>query len=222
MDKPAEYHLKHSGLHSVHLFGGRWHDDQHNEWGYRTSLEMKENRDSILCLGCSFTYGQCVTVEESWPYVLGKKLNRPSYNLGRPGGSMDSTYRILNSWLPILKSKDVFILIVYKRREFYLPIQKRFMPMGPSFPAFLTNTDYDLRPVLLTSDIQYDLDHQKNIRAIKNVCDEFDSNLHLIDCSNDFDRINPEFVDVASDNLHPGPKQQLIYAENFYDKIQNN
>lgn len=211
---------KHSGLPKDHFLSGRWHPDEHNEYDYRTSLEMKENRDSIVCLGCSFTYGQSVTIENTWPYILGQKLNRPSYNLGRPGGSMDSSYRILNAWLPVLKSKDVFILNCFRRREFYLDTLKKFMPIGPGFPGFLANTENSLRPVLLTSDIQYNLDKQKTMRAIKNLCNEFDSKLHFIDYE---DCLNTtSFVDFGDDGQHPGPKQQLIYAENFYDKIQNN
>jgi len=220
LDKDREYHLKHSGLHIFSFLSGRWNEEEHNEWGYRTLLDLKENRDSILCLGCSFTYGQAVEKKYPWPEVLGRKTNRDVFNLGRPGGSLDSTYRILNSWLPVLKSKDICILNCFRRREFYLPVKKRFMPMGPSFPGFLANTDYSLRSVFLTNDIQYDLDRQKTMRAIKNVCDEFDSKLHFIDYEGSLDNVS--FIDLGTDRQHPGPKQQEVYAELFYDKIQNN
>ena len=213
--------LKHSGLQNSSFIGGRWYLDQHNEWGYRTSLEMKENRESILCLGCSYTYGQGVKEEYTWPYILGQKLNRPSYNLGRPGGSIDSSYRILSAWLPVLKSEDVFILNCFRRRELYFENHKRFIPIGPAFPGFLANTEYALRPTLLTNDIQYDLDKQKTIDAIKNVCNEFDSKLHFVDY-NYSGSVDTCLIDFGDDGKHPGPKQQLIYAENFYDKIQNN
>jgi len=212
--------LKHSNLPVDTFLSSRWDDKNHNEYGFRTSTEMKENRNSILCLGCSFTYGQAVEKEESWPEVLGIKSNRDVFNLGRPGGSLDSVYRILNSWLPILKSKDVCVLNCFRRIELYLDSKKRFIPIGPGFPGFLANTEYALRPVLLTNDIQYNLDKQKTLKAIKNVCDEFDSKLHFID----YDGIlhETDILDLGTDGQHPGPKQQQAYAELFYDKIQNN
>ena len=212
--------LKHSNIDENSYLAGRWNIDEHNEYGYRTSLEMKENRDSILCLGCSFTYGQAVSIENSWPYILGKKLDRPSYNLGKPGGSIDSSYRILNAWLPILKSKDVFILNCFRRKELYLSQHERFIPIGLGFPGFLANTEYSLRTVLLMNDIQYNLDKQKTLKAIKSVCDDFYSKLHFIDYDDYDGSINPtSFIDLGTDGQHPGPKQQEAYAEKFYDKI---
>jgi len=212
--------LKHSGMPDDHFLAGRLDFKNHNEYGFRTSTEMKENRNSILCLGCSFTYGQAVEKEESWPEVLGVKSNRDVFNLGKPGGSLDAVYRFLNSWLPILKSKDVCVLNCFRRREVYMDDRKRFIPIGSRFPAFLANTEYSLRTILLTNDIQYNLDRNKTMRAIKNLCDEFDSNLHFIDYENnlDYDYI----IDLGTDGQHPGPKQQEAYAELFYDKIQNN
>lgn len=214
--------LKKSGLTDDHWLGGRWDIPNHNEYGFRTSTEMKENRDSIICLGCSFTYGQSVEKEESWPEVLGSKINRDVFNLGRPGGSLDSSYRILESWLPTIQSKDVCLLNCFRRREIYMDIRKSFVPIGASFPGYIANSDYSLRNILLTNDIQYNLDYNKTLRALKNLCEEFDTKLHFIDNLELFKPDSFNFIDVGADGQHPGPKQQKAFAEAFYDKIQNN
>lgn len=49
-----------------------------------------EGKKNILFLGCSFTFGQGVNDEESFPFLVGKKSGWRTYNAGIPGASPSS------------------------------------------------------------------------------------------------------------------------------------
>lgn len=63
--------------------------------------------DVIVTAGCSFTVGANINnADKKWvgkPYtfteLLGKRLNLPTVNLGKPGGSNDRIVRKINDWI---------------------------------------------------------------------------------------------------------------------------
>lgn len=56
-------------------------------------------KNMYVCLGCSFTYGVGIPSYMTWPSVLEKHTGIKTLNLGVPGGSIQTSYRILDSWL---------------------------------------------------------------------------------------------------------------------------
>jgi hypothetical protein len=56
-------------------------------------------KNMYVCLGCSFTYGVGIPSCQTWPSVIEERTGIKTLNLGVPGGSIQASYRILDSWL---------------------------------------------------------------------------------------------------------------------------
>lgn len=56
-------------------------------------------KNMYVCLGCSFTYGVGIPSYTTWPSALERRTGIKTLNLGVPGGSIQTSYRILDSWL---------------------------------------------------------------------------------------------------------------------------
>ena len=60
-----------------------------NEYNFRTKDTFDRNNPGLLSLGCSHTYGVGLRDDETWPYMLSKKLGLPNWNAGCGGESID-------------------------------------------------------------------------------------------------------------------------------------
>jgi hypothetical protein len=125
---------------------------EHNSYGYRCKeFEFNSTRPSIICVGCSFTYGTGLPVEDTWVSRIAEQYpDYHVYNFGFPGGSGDLVVRTLWSIGEKLNTKIVCILWpeIY-RYEIYHghcienilighePHQKFFIP------EMLNNTHFD-------------------------------------------------------------------------------
>jgi len=79
-----------------------------NSHGFRApEFELLEN---FITVGCSFTYGIGLPQQCAWPQILSQKIGIPVYNLGVPGGSLDTCYRVIKHYVPLLKPKFVVML----------------------------------------------------------------------------------------------------------------
>lgn len=64
-----------------------------NSLGFRSNEFT--SKKGLVTLGCSFTFGTGLHLEETWGHKLAVKLNLPHYNLGRSGSSIDTSFRFL-------------------------------------------------------------------------------------------------------------------------------
>jgi hypothetical protein len=85
---------------------------QYNSHGFRTQeFDVDTIVPSILCLGCSFTEGIGVRVDQAWPSLI--QLHFPDYrvyNLGFGGAPGDAMPRILTNLGQMLHTSFVFLL----------------------------------------------------------------------------------------------------------------
>ena len=93
---------------------------RHNQWGFRHTGDFVENRNSIVFLGCSLTYGIGVNYEQTWTYYVSKELGLDCINLAQPGTAINASYRVAKYWLPIIKPKAVMFYVPdHHRRELW-------------------------------------------------------------------------------------------------------
>lgn len=59
----------------------------HNSYGYRCE---EFNNQEILMLGCSYTRGDGLPLDLTWPHMLAKKMNKPYINLAKGGDGMQA------------------------------------------------------------------------------------------------------------------------------------
>jgi len=180
-----------------------------NSYGFRTKFSLldppkKENK-RMLALGCSFTFGTGLVNEQIWCNIVEKNTNYDVINLGMPGGSLDSIFRILYSWYKIVEPDQILIQVPHlTRREFFsddLHIhtagswRSKFFEFREEFWGDEYDEFYNFKNRLLIETIAGNT-------PVKYVNIE------------DF-RMN----DYARDALHYGPETQKKLAENIIENI---
>lgn len=109
-----------------------------NRLGIRTSgIDLVNDYVDTLMVGCSFTFGEGLPYEMTWPFLIAKKYNWSFENLGFPGSSISRITRILTTILPTKKPKRVIILFPAHGR------QELFVDKDWIGPNDTNNTNFD-------------------------------------------------------------------------------
>ena len=74
-------------------------------WGFR-NRKVPESAD-IVAVGDSHTYGNTATMDESWPYVLGRLTGRQVYNMGMGGYGPNQYFYLSKSKALSLKPRMI-------------------------------------------------------------------------------------------------------------------
>lgn len=183
-----------------------------NSLGFRS--EEFDQEDQAVFLGCSFTVGVGLPVEDTWAYHISKNLNLKCYNLGIGGGSMDLAFRLSYFLLKEIKPKIVFLLCpsefrceIFEQNDLktFLPgEQDRLLAGHGYYKSFISNKIND------------NMNRQKNLMAIRCLCDDLrikfislDQSYHIPDTHRDY----------ARDLWHGGPLANKSLAELFLNKL---
>lgn len=184
-----------------------------NSHAFRTQEldDLFDFTESIMCIGCSMTFGIGVHNETTWAYKVGQELNLPVINLGIPGGSLDAMYRVYSYWQPRIKSKYTLALMPPGRR---MEIQTNrhkdawqnghWEKVGAHRIGDLMSINKPLGELFalqLFEDEIYTVSTQKNINAIKHIAHETNSRFHLFDTEGWLSKDQIK----ARDGIHPGP-----------------
>lgn len=172
----------------------------------RCKYPIQFNRDSVMALGCSCTFGYGLEEHQAWPSLLEERIEMPVYNFGVNGGSADSVFRVVASLLPIIQSRVLCVQAPSDyRREIWFEGKEEPDRIG----AWVKDR------VDLLSEKEVALNKKKNYYAIVELCRRYDCELRLFR-SNDSDE-NPRHLETpyASDGLHPGVRWHEAVAEFF-------
>lgn len=128
--------------------------------GHRNDFEIDKNKTYNVYLGCSFTYGIAVPNENIWVHVLNRHLNSPAFNLGVPGCSIDTCYRLLKYYIDEIKIDNIFLLVP--------PLNRREIFRKGAFTVCSIWTPDDFRPLANENDLE--INCEKTIDAIGFLC----------------------------------------------------
>jgi len=177
-----------------------------NKQGFRCE-EFVENTD-ILFLGCSYTIGVGLPLENTWSYLVAESLGSTYANLGQGGGSNDTAFRLGYYWIPKIKPKFVFLLSPQPHRfelittdmiHFFSPTN-----LSERFKQFTENW--------MTNDINPTLDQIKNTLALEHIC--LKQGIKFINCNS----LELARKDYARDLSHPGVESNRQFAQSILNK----
>lgn len=91
-----------------------WHQPgaityEFNSEGFR-SPEFDSDQPTVMVLGCSYTMGIGLPVQDTWPTMLASTLQMKLANFGWGGASGDYCYRMAEYWIPKLNPQLVVLL----------------------------------------------------------------------------------------------------------------
>ena len=221
-----------------------------NRLGIRTSgVDIVKDYVNTIMIGCSFTFGEGLPFQLTWPYLISKKFNCSFENLGYPGASISRITRVLTAILPIKKPKRVIILFpALGRQELFIdavPTDKNtnyitvnYTANHPPSETYFAKVCMDYENSL-TSHIDL-VDMYKNFHIIKLLADSLDIQLVVSSWDPDvheklfdvFDesQISAHFHylaqdkknDKARDGMHPGENPNRVFAANIEYLINGN
>lgn len=209
----------------------KWVIDYENHHSLRS--EEDQNYD-IFCIGCSFTYGDGLdNIQDTWPELLSKQLDRSVANFGVVGMSIHGCYRQALYCLENLDVKKMIVLLPPFGRMLH-----RFKFLG-------NNAYYNYTPVSGKSNLDFFNRKTNNTKIIKHSerfgkrfinrlvkLNQPGCRIYLSSWDADvYDSIPmgdhklPKYPDLkiytdrASDGKHPHYKHNKFFVESIHDII---
>lgn len=173
------------------------------------------DQPSIVFLGCSHTFGVGLPVDNTWPFIVASSLNLKCYNLGIPGGSNDTAFRLSYYWLERI-NPAVVVLCLIEPSRFELIDNQSIIRFNPSFVSIPTVEQHykDFYKTWVSTDCNPELNKEKNVLAITQICNRLNIELKVFDSSYFVD----SKVDVARDLSHAG----TVTNKNFANYVLTN
>ena len=187
-----------------------------NNYGFRSDVDFIKGDNCNVFLGCSYTFGEAVPTENTWPILVNNQLNDYTlYNLGVPGGGPESCYRVLKGFIDFVNIKRVFLLLpLSDRREFYYNKQWYHIKANS-----VNVTSTDIISGIFSREEAY-INRLRNIDAIKFLCHSSNIPLYMLDLND----VETEKIVVndrtARDLLHPGKSAHSKFAEIYLSMIK--
>jgi hypothetical protein len=174
-----------------------------NSHGFRgEGMPTESKKRSVLCLGDENTFGVGMPEGKLWTTLVGQTMKVRAYNLGMINGNMESAFRVLMYWLPKIKPQHVFLLEPAQGYEYHT--KDGLTRMNHAFFA--------------TTEDNWVMRKEAGMRAIKSLCDQFDTPLTIDDgCSDDYFSLFREH-DLARDLKHFGSKRHIHIAMTMLKK----
>jgi hypothetical protein len=189
-----------------------------NSQGFRD--DEFDQRPASLAIGCSFTQGIGLKVDQCWPRQLENLLQKKVWNLGVGGVGLDTCYRLLEYWINHLNVDSVFCTVPPMTRY------EVFIDQWNQWESFSVHTTFESPhhwPAWLPSyhknymayDENSELNRRKNIHAIRDICSQ-----HRVSFYVDYlDNFGNSASD-ARDMMHHGPSAHTTLAQDFFEQTK--
>ena len=195
----------------------------HNSHAFRTAeFETKEN---FIAVGCSHTYGIGLHQHQTWSELLSGMLDLSVYNLGVPGGSADTCYRVVKHYVKELRPKFVAMLQPEPSRQeiFIRGLPYIYVPNGAD------EENLSSSPWLkhwYANDDNGNVAAQKNIDAIIGICKTYQVDFYMVEAHHVSGHGPHNFrtstgLSLARDLQHPGTAFHHRLATEFLKNITN-
>ena len=196
-------------------------DYKFNSFAFRADEFIDDENPSLMTLGCSHTMGVGIRYEDTFSYILSRKLKHKNYNLGNFGASNDTAFRYAYYWIPKLKPTAVLLMSPeYTRCEMFNNVYYHNYVLGTEvkYPKFNLLSLWYKRYYIQKENCM--MNHLKNINAIMNICKENNVPLYIENASDYFNKNKAK--DYARDLAHFGPKTNKKVADILYNKYFQN
>ncbi len=186
-----------------------------NSHGFRCDEFSQE--PGFIALGCSFTCGIGLPVEQTWPWQVGSALGLRAWNLGIGSASLDTCFRMLVNYLDQLQPKFVMLLIPHAYRFEIHAADGPFWFM----PGVVVNDKslQTVQKVWYANDQNSHINQIKNLWAMQHLCSERGIRLITQDIPTEPQDVTDRWP-TARDLLHNGNSTQTLWANNFLKKLE--
>jgi hypothetical protein len=196
---------------------------QQSGWNDTTVIEYKFNQQCfrtdefdqssrILVLGCSFTIGVGLHLDQTWPSQFGKLIGKPTWNLATGSANIDTCYRILKHYLPYLNVSTV-IMCEPENDRFEIWTNKNGVDIVTTIVNSAQNQLNGYTDLWYSSIKNSTIQYEKTLEAMHNICDRAGVkflHFHRHDASKKYYGHTP---DESRCLKHLGPNSQRLIAQ---------
>lgn len=180
-----------------------------NDMGFRMDIDMMQIRPGKcdFYLGCSHTFGIGLNLEDTWCWKLALYRGLTCVNLGYPGGSAETQYRLLRAWAGRLRPRRAYTLGYYLGRREVMIDNIRANQIGPW-------TDYEPGKTLYTVMTSYEeniISTYRAFDAMRAVC--FDYGIELYSPTSQAGKI------VYPNKYHKGARDLIHNSPEWHSSI---
>lgn len=186
---------------------------RHNSHGFR--CPEFDQRPSGIALGASVTFGVGVPESQTWSQVLARSMGIHVWNLGVEGGALDTCFRVLKYYINQLNVEFVALVVPPTGRFELMSHHGRYQVFGMHMEP---DRHFDYIKEWLVSDENAQLNSEKNIRAMRDLCHEQDIEFYFPG----FDAFFPDDGGQARDLKHPGTTAHREFAEIVRQNLKRN
>lgn len=137
-----------------------------NKKGFRA--DEFDNRPGFIALGCSFTCGIGLPIDQVWPSIVGQSTGLVPWNLGIGGCGLDTCFRMLYNYIDQLNVKFVMLLTPDRDRFEIHKLGTPCMAMHNSpHPDSVIN---DIKKFWFSDEQNTAVNFNKNLLAIQQLC----------------------------------------------------
>ena len=185
-----------------------------NHQGFR--CDEFDDRPAGLALGCSFTEGVGIPVDDTWPAVLSGLIGQHIWNLGIGGGAMDTCFRMLDHYIDVLNPKFVVLCQPPAQRfELFDRYNNSRVFIANHFPPF-TEIYKTFAEEWMANDVNTETNSRRNLLAMQFRCQK--RNIPFFTFPNHPDLRKDSF---GRDLVHPGVESNHLFAHKIYKKIKD-
>lgn len=185
-----------------------------NEHGFRSDPLVPGQ--GAMFLGCSFTFGTGLALEDCWPYQVSKRLALSCWNLGVAGAANDTMFRLGSFWIPHLAPRVVVVLLTEPTRLEIID-NRKFVPI---MPKFIPKEYEQFYRYWVTTDANSRFNEMKNQLAIQSLCDKAGIPVFFFRMKDFMYKFDQPYLDYARDLTHPGPKTMARFADKVVSAIE--
>jgi hypothetical protein len=175
-----------------------------NSLGFRS--EEFNSDPSIMFLGCSYTFGIGLPVDKIYPSLVSQTLNLRCVNLGVPGGSSDTAFRLCHGYIDKINPKIVVFMTPPGVR---FELVNNYQPFNIS----ATSPHTSIYKFWAVDDNNDYFNKEKNLLAIESLCSK--RNIKFINVNYD---VIP-MITYARELCHPGIDSHKIGADHILSLI---
>lgn len=99
-----------------------------NDFGFRSPDNYGDDlaKGNPIFIGGSTTEAIGINITDSWGYILSRNIDAKKFvNLGQSSGGIETVYRLLHAWVPVIRPSAVYYLPTPEpRREFVIAEKK--------------------------------------------------------------------------------------------------
>lgn len=198
-------------------------DYKFNAQGFRS--DEFDNQPGFIALGCSFTTGVGLPVEQAWPDMIARATGLRAWNMGMAGCGLDTCFRLLYNYIDVLKPKFIMMLAPDQDRfelhcrDIPVAIMHGFKARAEVIaPALLEQ----IKQIWYTDDQNSTVNYVKNMLAISQLCGARQIPLISQEVKTIYRNKLGTKWPSSRDLQHVGHAEQRACADQFLNKLNQN